>query len=613
MSVAFRTIPADREVDLQPFSAGPWFEESVLRAPFAALAPLVDRALALPTLSALYRAMPHDGRTFWDRALETLEIGVDAPAEDIARIPGDGPLVVIANHPFGCADGLALMALLSRVRPDARLLGNALLARIPELRRASFFVDVLGGPSTAGRNASPLREALRWVGGGGALAMFPAGAVSHVRAGASMVDSEWSEAVARVAVRARATVVPVYFHGTNSRMFHAVGRIHPRLRTALLIRELLGQRRQTIRAAIGTPVTSEELRRVAGWSARTSLLRARTYAGSDRGSTRVRPGSDQGQTGVRPGADRGEVAPPERPAAMAAEMRALDDGEHLMTSGDCTVCMAPAYKLTHTLREIGRLREIAFRAVGEGSGRDRDIDRFDAHYHHLIVWNHERSEVVGAYRIGMTDDILPRLGADGLYTSTLFQYDGRLLNDLGPALELGRAFVRREYQRDYSPLLLLWKGIGAFVARHPRYRRLFGTVSISADYQSLSQQILAGFLYATSFRPDLAARIHARNPPPFLRAGRAAPACVGSVARTIADVGALVAEIESDGKGVPVLLRQYLKLNAQLLGFNVDPMFGGVLDGLMMVDLLEVEPGLLTRYLGKGGAQAFLEYQRRAC
>jgi hypothetical protein len=297
---------------------------------------------------------------------------------------------------------------------------------------------------------------------------------------------------------------------------------------------------------------------------------------------------------------------------MAAEIRALDDGDRLLTSGDFTVCMAPAFKLTHTLREIGRLREIAFRAVGEGSGHDRDIDRFDAHYHHLIVWNHQRSEVVGAYRIGRTDEILARLGQDGLYTSTLFRYDERLLDDLGPALELGRAFVRREYQRDYSPLLLLWKGIGTFVARNPQYRRLFGTVSISADYQSLSQQILAGFLYATSFRPDLAARIHPRNPPPFLRAGRGAPSCLGSVARTVADVGALVAEIESDGKGVPVLLRQYLKLNARLLGFNVDPMFGGVLDGLMMVDLLDVDPGLLTRYLGRGGARDFLAFHRES-
>ena len=168
--------------------------------------------------------------------------------------------------------------------------------------------------------------------------------------------------------------------------------------------------------------------------------------------------------------------------------------------------------------------------------------------------------------------------------------------------------MRPEYQRDYSPLLLLWKGIGTFVSRNPRYRTLFGTVSISNDYQSLSQQILARFLYATSFRPDLAERVQAKNPPPFLRDGRGVPAMAGGVARTIADVGALVADIESDGKGVPVLLRQYLKLNARLLGFNVDLRFGGVLDGLMMVDLMDVEPDMLARYMGKEGAQVFLAH-----
>lgn len=272
------------------------------------------------------------------------------------------------------------------------------------------------------------------------------------------------------------------------------------------------------------------------------------------------------------------------------------------------VCMGSASELPHVVREIGRLREVAFRAVSEGSGRARDLDRFDGHYQHLIVWNHECGEVVGSYRIGETDRILRRFGIDGLYTSTLFRYDRRLLADIGPALELGRAFVRPEYQRDYSPLLLLWKGIGTLVSRNPRYRTLFGTVSISNDYQSLSQQILARFLYATSFRPDLAERVQPRNPPPFLRDCRGVPAMAGAVARTIADVGALVADIESDGKGVPVLLRQYLKLNARLLGFNVDPAFGGVLDGLMMVDLTDVAPDMLARYMGKPGAQAFLAH-----
>jgi putative hemolysin len=595
MSYASSISPAEHS---QPFSVGGWFEGSAARARFSLLRPIVDHLLALPTLDRLYRAVPLDGRTFWDRALEALDVTINVSDEDAHRIPQDGPLVVVANHPFGGVDGLALASVISRARPDVRLLGNAVLDRIPELRGAAFFVDLYGQSSAKAQNAAAMRAAMRWVSRGGALAMFPAGEVSHVSSADGLkVDREWSTAVARLATRADATVLPVFFHGANSRLFYFAGRMHPALRTALLVRELLRQRGRAIHLRIGSPISPARLRRLDDARAQTDYLRTRTYALGAPAARRHNPA---------PSSSRERIADPEPVPAMAQEVAALPSEQILLRSGTFTVCMASAAELPHVLREIGRLRELAFRAVGEGSGRTRDLDRFDAHYQHLIVWNHERGEVVGAYRVGQTDDILRRFGVDGLYTSTLFRYDRRLLVDIGPALELGRAFVRPEYQRDYSPLLLLWKGIATFVARTPRYRVLFGTVSISSDYQSLSQQILARFLYATSFRPDLAERVRPRNPPPFLRDGRGVPAMAGAVARTIADVGALVAEIESDGKGVPVLLRQYLKLNARLLGFNVDSAFGGVLDGLMMVDLMDVERDMLARYMGKAGALAFL-------
>jgi len=582
----------------QPFSVGGWFERSAARAPFAPLGLLVDHLLALPTLDRLYRALPVDGRAFWDKALDTLDITVSVSDEDARRIPTDGPLVVAANHPYGCVDGLALAAVVSRARPDLRLLGNSLLCRIPEMRRSTFFVDVFGESSARAHNTAALRAALDWVSVGGALAMFPAGEVSHVlSADGARVDGEWPTGVARLAARANATVLPVFFHGANSRLFYLAGRVHPALRTALLVRELLRQRGRTIQLRIGSPIPPARLQRLGDARRRTDYLRTRTYALG--APVAVSPPLSP---------SRESIADPEPAPAMADEIAALRSEQVLLRSGALTVCLGSASELPHLLREVGRLREVSFRAVGEGSGRARDLDRFDADYRHLIVWNHERREVVGSYRIGETDRILRQFGADGLYTSTLFRYDRRLLADIGPALELGRAFIRPEYQRDYSPLLLLWKGIATFVARHPRYRVLFGTVSISSDYQSLSQQILARFLYATSFRPDLAERVQARNPPPFLRDGRGLPALAGAVARTIADVGALVAEIESDGKGVPVLLRQYLKLNARLLGFNVDASFGGVLDGLMMVDLMHVAPDMLARYMGKAGVQAFLAH-----
>jgi hypothetical protein len=287
----------------------------------------------------------------------------------------------------------------------------------------------------------------------------------------------------------------------------------------------------------------------------------------------------------------------------------LPAGQRLSESGDFTVWYGRFAQLPGIVNEIGRLREITFRQVGEGSGRRSDLDRFDELYLHLFVWNRKHRSVVGAYRLGLTDQIFPRLGVDGLYTSTLFRYGDQLLRELGPAIELGRSFVRPEYQRDYLPLMLLWKGIGLFVGQHPHYRRMFGPVSISNDYASLSKQLLVAFLTINNGLPGLARLVKPRNAPRF--GSRFSPGrywetqLAATAADGIEDVNALVAEIESNGRGVPVLLRQYLKLGGKLLGFNVDPHFGNVLDGLMLVDLLEVGPKVLDRYMGRENATAF--------
>jgi putative hemolysin len=239
--------------------------------------------------------------------------------------------------------------------------------------------------------------------------------------------------------------------------------------------------------------------------------------------------------------------------------------------------------------------------VGEGTGRERDLDRFDLHYRHLFVWDRERREIAGSYRLGATDEILDSSGLTGLYTRTLFDYGEELMAQLGPALELGRSFVAPAYQRDFSPLLLLWKGISRFVVRNPRYRRLFGVVSISDAYESTSRQLMIKFLQTTRFDADLGRLVRARNPPAPPRDGLVENATV----ERLEEVSALIRGLEPDGKDMPVLLRQYLKLNAHLLGFSIDPAFGNVLDGLVVVDLDDIEPAILARYMGRDEAAAF--------
>jgi putative hemolysin len=277
-------------------------------------------------------------------------------------------------------------------------------------------------------------------------------------------------------------------------------------------------------------------------------------------------------------------------------------------SGAFQVYCAKAPDIPLTLREIGRLRELTYRGVGEGTGRDCDIDQFDNHYAHLFVWDRKARRVVGAYRIGDVQAIVSEHGVNGLYTRQLFRYDERFVTKMGPALELGRSWVRAEYQKNYNALLLLWRGIGRYVIERSEARVLFGPVSISARYSDASHTLLMAFLAQNHLdRPlaELVEAIHPRLPH--------APQGTGTVLpRSIDEANALVARLEADGKGVPVLLRQYLKLNARLIGFNVDPDFGDALDALMMVDLTTVQPSILNRYLGKDTAAAFLTRNRAA-
>jgi putative hemolysin len=519
----------------------------------AAVRPIASWLLRLPEYRRLHRVVspPSHGRgvrapAFEQRVLDALEIRVDIQTPALEALPASGPLIVAANHPHGILDGLALLSACRRVRPDVRLLTNHLLARIPELAECCFFVDPFDGPLAGARSLRGLRAAHVWLRRGGALIMFPAGEVAHgpIVDGCHR-DSTWKPAMERLASASGARVVRAHIQGRNSRLFYAAGRIHPRLRTALLAREFLKKRGSTVTVRLANP------------SRRTNV---------------------------------------------DDEIARLPPDACLVESGGFQVFCAAADQIPETLREIGRLREIAFRAVGEGTGRTLDLDRFDRWYRHLFLWDREKRSIAGAYRVGRADDIVSARGVDGLYTRTLFRYDAQLLDRMGaPALELGRSFVAIEYQKHYNALLLLWKGIGHFVARHPQYRFLFGPVSISARYSDGSHRLLMEFLRQNHSAGELAALVDAVNP----SSPQPAPDAATLVPQSIDRVNRLVAAAEGD-RGVPVLLRQYLKLNAQLIGFNVDPAFGDALDALMIVDLTKVDGAILSRYLGRGAAASFL-------
>jgi putative hemolysin len=455
-------------------------------------------------------------------------------------------------------------------------------------------------------NRKSLRRSIEWLSAGGLLVVFPAGEVASMQLPElGIKDPQWTENVARLMLRTGASAVPVFFHGTNSPIFHLAGLLHPSLRTMLLPHELLNKAGTEIPVSIGKPIRADRLTRIPGFRDATDYLRARTYLLEGRSQLTPAP-----MLFPNPGGWR-------KPAALAVaqdssdierEIAGLPTERHLVVAGEYLVCVATAEQIPATLLELGRLREVTFRAVGEGTGNTRDLDAFDRHYEHLLVWNREKREVAGAYRLARTDEILKSIGRRGLYTSTLFHLHPNFYEAVGPAIELGRSFVRAEYQKSYQPLLLLWKGLGHYVAANPQYRILFGPVSISKDYTPSSRTLMAEYLKSQSGSQDLAAYIKPRKP--FRTHGLSGcdPRTFGTLVSNLEDLSELVAELEGDHKGIPILLQQYLKLGGQVLEFSVDQKFSNVLDGLIVVDLAKASPSKLERYMGKDNARNFLAH-----
>jgi putative hemolysin len=563
-----------------------------------------ERLLSLDAMNDIYQRTrqveDHLGPSYFASILEVLKISYQVSAEDRLKIPATGPIIVVANHPFGAAEGVILGDLLTRVRPDARLMGNHLLHRVPELRPWIVPVDPFGGAGAVRNNVGPLKTCLRYLKEGGALGVFPAGAVSHLRVREGrVVDPPWHASVAALARRSGATVVPVFFEGRNSVLFQLAGLVHAGLRTALIPSELVKRTHSRVAVRIGRPIGPDKLARHEDDATLISYLRWKTYMLSRRESP-IRPRFAPRAQPATPA----PIAPAPALAQLTDEIARLPDEARLIRQGDFEVFISPAAAMPHLLTEIGRQREIAFRAVSEGTGRAVDLDRHDDDYLHLVMWNHAAQEIVGSYRIGQVDVLLERHGLPGLYTSSLFKFQPGFLQRLGPSLELGRSFIRAEYQRKPTSLALLWRGIGEFVVRHPRYKVLFGPVSISRDYHSLSRRIMVDTLSRQRGDQQLASLVKARNPPRE-KLSRDERQLVDVMVKDVDDISTLVAEIEADNKGMPVLLRHYLRLGARLLSFNVDAAFGNCIDGLIVVDLRASDDKLLARFMGQEGLRRY--------
>jgi putative hemolysin len=581
-------------------------------AGFPGIPSLAEKFIPVDKVRDLYRRVRQSPNGFGlENLLAEMRVELRVDAADAARIPATGPVVVVANHPFGMLDGAVLAVLLTRVRPDVKVMTNFLLRDVPELARHCIFVNPFQGargafPNSIDTNRRAIREAMEWLQKGGMLAVFPAGEVSHWQfPQAKIADPLWNDTAARLIRRTGAAALPVYFCGRNSVSFHLFGMIHPQLRTAFLLQEFLHQEGRTVEVRVGSEIPRDSVSNITDDREATEYLRWRTYLLARR--TRTERSWPVAMRSTISAKMQELVAPAEPAELLQAELGQLAGDRCLAENSDLAVYLVKANEAPRTLQELGRLREVTFRAAWEGTGKRRDLDRFDRYYWHVLLWHKTKRELVGAYRAGNTAEIIAERGLSGLYTSTLFRYDERVFQNLGPALELGRSFVRPEYQRQFAPLLLLWKGIARLLATHAETPVLFGAVSISNDYSKASREMIYRFFEARMQEDELAGLIEPRQAfrPAGLRPWDCRAMC--HALRDLEELAQPITDVETDGKGLPILLRQYAKIGGKMVGFNVDRKFSNVLDGLVVVDLRKTEPAVLERYMGREAAAQFRE------
>ncbi len=584
---------------------------------------LVERGVGLNGLNDVYNQAANlsPEREFMARTLDVLDVGYELPAGDFDRIPTQGPVVVVANHPFGAVEGVILGALLKRVRPDVKIMGNYLLGLMPELQEMIISVDNFGSAASLKKNIKPLKDSIRWLRAGHMLAVFPSGEVSSLDIRKRRImDPVWSRTVGRIIHHTEAPVLPIFFPGSNGPLFHLAGLLHPRLRTVLLPHFFLGTRHKMFQTRVGALIPYKKLEKFDRDDKLMAYLRLRTYMLKARDSADAPPRSPlrklvaAGARHIRkeetskPPRELAPVVEEKDPADLEAELACLPPENLLLELNEFQVYKAKAGQIPLTLEELGRLREHTFRLVGEGTGKPTDLDHYDSYYDHLFVWAKDKREIVGAYRIGRSTDIIREHGVEGFYTSSLFSFKPALFERLGPSLEMGRSFVRPKYQRSFAPLMLLWKGICHYVLLSPDYKNLFGPVSISSDYSMLSREMMVRYLRANNSISELSKLVKPKLPPKLRKMRRHEVREFRNVVKSIEDMTEVITDIEPVVKGIPVLLKQYLKLGGKILAFNVDPDFNNCLDGLIYVDLTQASPRILGNYMGKDNLINFLDY-----
>ncbi|CAM3778515.1 lysophospholipid acyltransferase family protein [Mucilaginibacter galii] len=557
------------------------------------LAALLMELMKINQVNDLFaQAQPKQGPEFVDAILEGCGVTVDFDQSELKNLPADGAFIAIANHPYGGIEGMILLKILCMARPDAKLMANFLLKKIPNL--SDYFIAVNPFENVEHSSSiSGIKSTLELLRDGTPIGIFPAGEVSTYKINTKQVtDRMWHPVVGKIIAKAKVPVVPIYFHGNNGLLFNLLSLIHPALRTAKLPSELFNKQGHTIKLRIGKPIQVQDIPNYNNATQLLNFLRAKTYALGTGLENEKRLFNPRNLFKIKK--EPKEIVPPTASELMERELVPLRENYKVWTEKNYEVFITPTALIPNVIREIGRLREITFREIGEGTNNATDLDEYDIYYHHLFIWDVKTSMIVGAYRIGMGDEIFESFGKKGFYISTLFKLRSQFSDVLQSSLELGRSWIRKEYQQKALPLFLLWKGILKFLIDNPRYRYLIGPVSISNTFSKFSKSLIVDYITRNHFDHEMAQFVKPRKQFKVDFSSIDADALMAGE-ENFKKLDNLISEIETHNIKVPVLLRQYISLNAKIICFNIDPKFADCLDGFLVLDLHNVPKDVLEK------------------
>ncbi|TXK78443.1 lysophospholipid acyltransferase family protein [Mesonia sp. K4-1] len=541
-------------------------------------------------LNEIYDDRKHlSGPEFLESCLEHLEIDYEIPEKDLKRIPKTGPFITISNHPLGGIDGIILMQTLIKQRNDFKIIANFLLHRLEPLKPFIMPVNPFENRKEVKSSMVGIKESIQHLRKGHPLGIFPAGEVSTHKEDKTIVDRPWLQEAMKLIQKSQVPVVPIYFHAKNSSSFYRLAKLNDSFRTAKLPGEMLTQKHRKIKVRIGNPISVEDQNQHKTLEDYTLFLRKKTYMLSS--------GFD-GKKSLLKNIPKQIKFPSRPPKAIVKETSEFlmqqeidfcrENEKRLLVSKNYEVFLAERKDIPNIVKEIGRLREITFRAIGEGTNNPTDLDEFDDFYHHLFLYDSDADKIVGAYRMGFGLNIFPKYGIDGFYLQQLFRFEPELHKLMSESIEMGRAFIVKEYQQKPMPLFLLWKGIVHCTLRFPDHKYLIGGVSISNKFSEFSKSMMIEFMKSHYYDPYVAQYVRPKKEYKVKLKDADKDFVFDETEADLNKFDKIIDELEPDSLRMPVLLKKYIKQNAKVIAFNVDPLFNNSVDGLMYIRIADL-------------------------